>query len=187
MLHIVFGTLMGSAILYGMITGQANAVVSAMMEAAAEAVRTALMLAGGFAFFCGMIALPRRAGAAARLGKRLSPFLRRLMGGELPEDALESVTMNLTANMLGLSNAATPMGLEAARRMARNGQAASNALCLFLVINSSSVQLMPTTVIALRAAEGSAEPGAIALPALLATLISTVTGILACKIGEKLS
>ena len=96
------------------------------------------------------------------------------------------MTLNLTANMLGLGSAATPLGLEAARKMGGSGEAASNALCLFLVINASSVQLLPTTVIALRAAEGSAAPGSVIFPALLATAISTLTGIIACKIGERL-
>ena len=75
-------------------------------------------------------------------------------------DALDSVTLNLTANLLGLGNATTPAGMDAARRMAAAG-GMSDALCLFLVINSSSVQLLPTTVIALRAAAGSAAPDGI--------------------------
>ena len=99
-------------------------------------------------------------------------------------DALEPVLLNLSANLLGMGNAATPMGIEAARRMGGSSGGASNALCLFLVINSSSVQLLPATVIALRAAEGSADPGCITLPALAATAISTAVGIAACKIAE---
>ena len=86
--------------------------------------------------------------------------------------------------MLGLGNAATPMGIEASRRLAEKGRA-TDALCLFLVINASSVQLLPTTVIALRAAAGSRQPGIIAWPAFLATALSTATGILCCKAAEK--
>ena len=106
--------------------------------------------------------------------------------GEIPADALDYVTMNLAANMLGLGNAATPMGVEAARRMAA-GERAGDALCFFLVLNASSVQLLPTTVIALRAAAGSQAPGQIALPALVSTLISTLAGALSCKLAERLS
>ena len=187
MLQILFTVLMGGSLLYSLLRGEADKVVSALLEAAGDAVTAALGLAGGFGFFCGMIAVLRRAGAVAWVGRRLAPLLRLLLGRDLPEDALESVTMNLTANLLGLGNAATPMGLEAARRMARTGEAASNALCMFLVINSSSVQLLPSTVIALRAAAGSAHPGAIAFPALVATFISTAVGVIACKLGERLS
>ena len=183
MLEILFGGMLGLSLLYGMTLGKGEETAAAALNAAGEGVASALALAGGFAFFCGMIAILRRAGAVRFLSRLAAPALRRLLGKELPGDALEYVTMNLTSNMLGLGNAATPMGIAAARRMAA-GERASNALCLFLVINSSSVQLIPTSVIALRAAAGSADPGVIAGPALAATLISTAVGILACKIAE---
>lgn len=183
-MQAVFGGLMGISLLYGLICGAGERVMAAMLDAAGEAVRAAIALAGGFAFFCGLMAILRRAGAAEWLGKRIAPALRLLMGRDLPRDALEPVTLNLAANMLGLGNAATPMGVEASRRLAREGRA-TNALCLFLVINASSVQLLPATVIALRAAAGSIRPGAVALPAFIATALSTVTGIVCCKAAEK--
>ena len=184
MLQILFGGMMGLSLLYGLATGQGEQVAAAMLGGAEEAVQAAVAMAGAFAFFCGMTAILRRAGAIQALGKRLSPLLSRLLGPELPPDALEPVLLNLSANLLGLGNAATPMGIEAARRMDGNGEKASNALCLFLVINSSSVQLLPTTVIALRAAEGSVSPGSVTLPALAATAISTLVGVAACKLAE---
>lgn len=184
MLQVIFGGMAGLSLLYGLITGRGEQVAAAMLNGAEEAVQAAVAMAGGFAFFCGMTAILRRAGAVEALGKRLSPLLSRLLGPGLPQDALEPVLLNLSANLLGLGNAATPMGVEAARRMSQGSDRASNALCLFLVINSSSVQLLPTTVIALRAAEGSADPGCITLPALAATAISTLVGIAACKIAE---
>ena len=184
MLQILFGGITGLSLLYGLIKGRGEAVTAAMLNGAEEAVQAAIAMAGGFAFFCGMIAILRRAGAVEVLGKKLSPLLRRLLGPELPPDALEPVLLNMSANLLGLGNAATPMGVEAARRMGGNSDRASNALCLFLVINSSSVQLLPSTVIALRAAEGSADPGRVILPALAATALSTLIGIAACKIAE---
>ena len=187
MLQAVFGALMGGALLWGLARGNGAAVAASMLEAAGEAVNTAVSLAGGFGFFCGMLAILRQSGAVGWISGKARPFLRRLFGNGLTEEALESVTLNLTANMLGLGSAATPMGLEAARKMSGKGEAASNALCLFLVINASSVQLMPTSVIALRAAEGSAAPGSVVLPTLLATAISTLTGIIACKMGERLA
>ena len=187
MLHVIFGGFIGLSILYGLIRGQGEQVVSAILAGAGEGVETSLAMAGGFAFFCGMISILRRAGAAEWLGKRLAYPLRRLLGPSLPPDALESAALNLTANLLGLGNAATPMGVEAARRMARSGDAASDALCMFLVINASSVQLIPSSVIALRAAEGSSAPGAAAGPALIASLVSTLVGVIACKIAERFS
>ena len=186
MLQIIFGLLLGCSCLYGLARGQGERVASAALGAAGDAVEAAIAMAGGFAFFCGLMEILRRAGAVAFLARHLAAPLRKLMGNDLPDDALEPVTLNLTANLLGLGNAATPMGIAAAKRMAA-GDRAGNALCLFLVINASSVQLMPTSVIALRAAAGSSAPGAVVWPAFLATLCSTAVGVLACKIAEKKS
>lgn len=185
MLQWIFGGMAGLALVWGMATGAGGQTVSAMLNAAEEAVGTGIALAGAYAFFCGMLNILRRAGTVERLGAALSPALRRLFGDGLPAEALEPVTMNLTANLLGLGNAATPMGIEAARRMGQGADAAGNALCLFLVMNASSVQLLPTTVIALRTAAGSANPAGIALPTLAATVVSTVVGVLCCKCAEK--
>ena len=185
MLQIIFGGMLGGGVLFSLLTGQGAAVFPALRGAAQEGVETAISLAGGFALFCGLIGILRAAGAVGALSRLTAPLLRRLMG-EIPADALDYVTMNLAANMLGLGNAATPMGVEAARRMAA-GERADDALCFFLVLNASSVQLLPTTVIALRAAAGSQAPGQIALPALVSTLISTLAGALSCKLAERLS
>ena len=184
MLQGIFGFLLGSAMLAGLATGKGEAVFSAALAGAAEGIATAFSLAGGFAFFCGLMEVLRRSGAVTRLARRFAPALAWLLGGEVPGDALDYVALNFSANLLGLGNAATPMGVEAAKRMA-TGERAGNALCMFLVINASSVQLLPTSVIALRAAAGSASPGAVALPTLAATGISTLVGILSCKIAEK--
>lgn len=184
MLHWLLGGMLGTALLYGLMVGRGEAIITSLLSGAEDGVDTAFSLAGSFAFFCGMMEILSRAGAMDWLARKAAPFLKILLGKSLPDEALSPVAMNLTANLLGLGNAATPMGIEAAKRMAR-GDTASNALCLFLVINASSVQLMPTTVIALRAAAGSVSPGSIICPTLLATLISTLSGIFACKILEE--
>ncbi len=185
MLNFVFLFLTGASLLYGMACGRGDAVTQAMLSGAREGVETALLLSGSFAFFCGLMAVLRRAGSMRRLALRLSPALRLLLGRDLPPEATEYAALNLAANMLGMGNAATPMGLEAARRM--GGARASDALCRFLVINATSVQLVPSTVIALRAAAGSAQPGSVWLPTLLATGVSTLTGMIACRLAERLT
>ena len=186
MLQRVFGGMMVISLVGGMISGSGEATVFSMLNAASEAVQTAIALTGAYAFFCGLLNIVRKAGVAEGLGKALFPALKRLFGDGLPADALEPVTMNLTANLLGLGNAATPIGIEAARRMGKGNGTASNALCLFLVINASSVQLFPTSVIALRAAAGSADPTRIVLPTLIATSVSTAVGIVSCKCAERI-
>lgn len=184
MLHILFGILMGASLLYGLIAGKGDEIIQSMLISAQEGVEAALSMAGGFSFFCGLIAILRRAGAMERLSRLAAPLLRRLMGREPTEKALEYVSMNLCANFLGMGNAATPMGIQAAKHLAR-GETAGNALCLFLVMNAASIEILPASVIALRAAAGSADPGAITLPTLLVTLFSFLIGVGCCKLAEK--
>ena len=183
MLQVLVGVLLGGAMLFGIVTGRGERVFSGLMEGAKGAVETALSLMGSFGIFCGLMNILSHSGAVEKLNKWLKRPLRHLMG-EVKEEAMAFVTMNLSANMLGLGNAATPAGLEAAKRLAE-GDRAGNALCMFLVINASSVRLLPSTVVSLRASMGAADPGAVILPALAATLLSTVSGILLCKWMEK--
>ena len=184
MIQALFGVLLGGGLLFGLVKGQGDAALTVLLGAAREGVETAFSLAGSFALFCGMMGILRASGAADALARKAEKPLQRLLGRGANPEALSYVAMNLTCNLLGLGNAATPMGLEAARRLG-GGDRANNALCMFLVINASSVQLMPTTVIALRAAAGSADPGAVVLPTIIATGISTLVGILSCKGLEK--
>ena len=183
MLDLVWGILLGVSLLWGTVQGRGEQVAAAALTAAGDGVRSALDMAGAMAFFCGCAAILQRAGAMRFLSRLLRRPLTLLLGRGASPDAIPYAAMNLAANMLGLGNAATPMGMEAARRLAWEGRA-TNALCMLLIINSSSVQLMPSSVIALRAAAGSAAPGAVILPAFFATGISTLAGIAACKLAE---
>lgn len=183
MLDFVWSTMLGASLLWGTVQGRGEQVAAAALAAAGDGVQSALSMAGAMSFFCGCAAILQRSGAMSFLSRCLRRPLSFLLGQGVSPDAIPYVAMNLAANMLGLGNAATPMGIEAARRLAQEGTA-TNALCMLLVINSSSVQLMPSSVIALRAATGSAAPGSVILPAFLATGISTLVGIAACKIAE---
>jgi len=184
LLQWLFGGMMGAAVIYGLIRGQGDAVMGGLLQGAEGAVAAALSMAGGFAFFCGLIGILEKAGAMQALARRLAPLMGAMMGREADGKAMEYIAMNLCANFLGMGNAATPMGIAAARRLAQ-GERASNALCLFLVMNAASVEILPTSVIALRAAAGSANAGAVALPSFLATFISAIAGIGCCKLAEK--
>lgn len=184
MLNYVFLGMLGVSVLYGLMRGTGEQVTEAMLAAAREGVETALALSGSFAFFSGLMEVGRRAGAVGVLRRALEPLLLRLMGKDLTRDTLDYVTMNLAANFLGLGNAATPMGLEAARRMGGQRRA-GNALCLFLVLNASALQLLPTTVLSLRVATGSAQPGAIIGPGMVVSGIAAMVGMISCKLWEK--
>lgn len=144
-----------TGIVYAAATGQADAAQHALLSGAAQAVELSLSLAGAYAFFGGMMGLLRESGIADALARLLQMPLSRLFRFERGEEAaLPDICMNLAADMLGMGNAATPAGLRAMRTMAsvqKESGRASGAMLLFLVINTTSVQLLPATMIALRA------------------------------------
>ena len=172
------------SILCGLATGQGPAVASAAVEGAAAAVELALSIAGMLCLWTGVMEVMRRSGLADKLSRLLAPVLRRLFPqAAKDQDTMDSISANVSANLLGLGSAATPLGLEAARRLARRSPGtASDSLCMLVVCNTASIQLIPTTVASVRAAEGCAAPFDI-LPAVwLASALSVCTGILACKL-----
>ena len=172
------------SILCGLATGRGPAVASAAVEGASAAVQLALSIAGMLCLWTGVMEVMRRSGLADGLSRLLAPVLRRLFPQAARDrDTMDSISANVSANLLGLGNAATPLGLEAARRLARRSPGtASNDLCMLVVCNTASIQLIPTTVASVRAAEGCAAPFDI-LPAVwLASTRSVGVGILACKI-----
>jgi spore maturation protein SpmA len=165
-------------------------VTAGAFDGAKTAVTIALGLIGVMALWLGVMRLAERAGLVQRIARGLRPVMRRLFPDVPPEHpALGSMLMNMAANMLGLGNAATPLGLRAMRDLEslnpRPG-VASNAMCTFLALNTASVQLIPATAIALLAAAGSTRPTAIVGTALLATICAATVAITAAKILEKL-
>ncbi|MDR0396700.1 MAG: hypothetical protein LBH66_05300 [Oscillospiraceae bacterium] len=178
-------------IVWGLITGQQAALSQGVMQGAMDAVGLCVKLAGGFALWSGLLAILERGGAMESMARITEPLMRRLFPGTGLK-ARQSIAMNMTANLLGLGNAATPQGLEAMRRMgaeasaAEPNETATDAMCMFLVINASSIQLFPTTVIAMRAAAGSASPASIVAATLAASGISTLAGVAACVLLRNL-
>jgi spore maturation protein SpmA len=159
-------------------------------DGAKTAVTIALALIGIMALWLGVMRLAERAGLVQRIARGLRPIMRRLFPDVPPDHpAIGSMVMNMSANMLGLGNAATPLGLRAMRDLEtlnpRPG-VATNAMCTFLAINTSSVQLIPATAIAILAASGSTRPTAIVGTALLATLCAASVAIISVKLLEKL-
>ena len=172
------------SILCGLATGRGPAVASAAVEGASAAVQLSLSIAGMLCLWTGVMEVMRRSGLADGLSRLLAPVLRRLFPQAARDrDTMDSISANVSANLLGLGSAATPLGLEAARRLARRSPGtASNDLCMLVVCNTASIQLIPTTVASVRAAEGCAAPFDI-LPAVwLASTLSVGVGITACKI-----
>lgn len=172
------------SILCGLATGRGPEVAAAAVEGAHAAVELCLSIGGMMCLWTGVMEVMRRAGLAQKLSRLLRPVLGRLYPSVAHDSAImDSISANVSANLLGLGNAATPLGLDAARRMSRNsGKIAGDALCMLVVCNTASIQLIPTTVATVRAAAGSASPFDI-LPAVwLASTISVGVGITAAKL-----
>jgi len=165
-------------------------VTEGAFDGAKTAVTIALGLIGIMALWLGVMRLAERAGLVQRIARGLRPIMRRLFPDVPPEHpAMGSMVMNMAANMLGLGNAATPLGLRAMRDLKTlnpRTDVATNAMCTFLAINTSSVQLIPATAIAILAASGSTRPTAIVGTALLATLCAATVAIVSVKLLEKL-
>lgn len=175
------------SILCGLAAGRGPEVAAAAAEGAAAAVELSLSIAGMLCLWTGVMEVMRQSGLAGQLSRLLAPLLRRLF----PQAAgdrrtMDAISANVSANLLGLGNAATPLGLEAARGLARSSPGtASDGLCMLVVCNTASIQLIPTTVASVRAAQGCQTPFDI-LPAVwLASALSVGVGILACKAFSK--
>jgi len=179
------------AVLLGGFSGQLQAVTNAAFEACKAAVMTlALPLAGVMALWLGLMKIAEKAGLVSVLASALRPVLRWLFP-DVPANhpAMGSMVMNMAANMLGLNNAATPLGLRAMQDLEKLNPrpgTATNAMCTFLAINTSSIQLIPATTVAILAAAGSKNPTIIIGTAFFATCCSTLAGIIAVKAFERL-
>ena len=172
------------SVLCGLATGQGEQVAAAVVEGAGAAVELCLSIGGMLCLWTGVMEVMRRCGLADQISRLLQPILRFLYPSlKREKEIMDSIAANVSANLLGLGNAATPFGLEAARKMSRKSPGvASDELCMLVVCNTASIQLIPTTVAAVRAGAGSGAPFDI-LPAVwLASGLSVGAGILMCKI-----
>ena len=190
MLNYIWLALVLLAVAIGGWNDRFKDVTEGALDGAKTAVTIALGLIGIMALWLGVMRLAEKAGLVQRIARALRPIMRRLFPDVPPEHpAMGSMVMNMSANMLGLGNAATPLGLRAMRDLEslnpRPG-VATNAMCTFLAINTSSVQLVPATAIAILAASGSTRPTAIVGTALLATLCAATVAIISVKLLEKL-
>lgn len=164
--------------------------VTALFDMAELSVEIVLVLAGTMTLWLGFLAIAERAGLVDLLARLLDPLFRRLMP-EVPSGhpAMGHITMNFAANVLGLDNAATPIGIKAMHSLQLlnpSKDTASNAQILFLVLNTSSLTLLPVTVFMYRAQQGAAEPTAVFLPILLATSASTLAGLLTVAVAQRI-
>lgn len=177
-----------SSLVFGIVKGTISQVGAAAMEGAGAAVELCLSMAGILCLWSGVMAILERCGFTVALSRLFRPLLCRLMPRACRDrETMAAVSANLSCNLLGLGNAATPLGIQAARRMAAGcGGIASNELCMLVVLNTASIQLLPTTIAGVRSALGAASPFDI-LPAVwLSSLLSVTAGVAAAKILGRL-
>ena len=185
-------------IIYGVLTGNVNNVSEGAMESAKEAVTLCIAMAGVMGLWSGLMEIAREAGVIEQLTRKIRPFIHWIFP-DIPEghEAKLHIATNFIANALGLGWAATPSGLKAMEALANleeerrqsgktvlNKGTASNEMCNFLILNISSLQMVPVSIIAYRSQYGSVNPTGIIGPALAATAISTAAGIIICKIMD---
>lgn len=197
MLNYLWGFMIVIGIVVGLITGNTAQVSNTFLQSAKEAVNLCITMLGVMSFWCGLMEVAREAGIIEGLTKAMRPLLK-LLFPRIPAEhpSLEYIATNMIANFLGLGWAATPAGLSAMRELKaleeerrKEGLAvkegsASNEMCTFLIINISSLQLIPVNIIAYRSQYGSINPTAIIVPAMLATFISTLAAVIYCKVKD---
>ncbi len=181
----IFTVIFVISIVVGLFFGKSEELTNSIMQSCQDAVSLAIDLAGAMAFWGGIMNIAKKSGLSDLFVKFLSPILKLIFKG-LNENgkAFKAVVMNIVANMLGLGNAATPLGIEAVKEMTKeekSGGKITKNLATFIVLNTASVQLIPVTVGMLRQKYGSQSPFDVTVCILITSLFSVVTGVLAVK------
>ena len=201
MLNYLWGFMIIVGIIVGLVTGNTAQVSEISIQSAKEAVTLCITMLGVMSFWCGLMEVARAAGIIESLTRGMAPILKFLFP-RIPREhaALEYIAANMIANFLGLGWAATPAGLKAMKALgeleedrrsgklpgpARKHGIANNEMCTFLILNISSLQLIPVNIIAYRSQYGSVNPTAIVGPAIVATAVSTVAAAIFCKVMDR--
>jgi spore maturation protein A len=188
-MNLVFVLLLAVALVAGAINGKVKEVGQGALDGAASGVTLALGLIGVMALWLGLLKIAEKAGLVDKLARLVRPLFRPLFPG-VPDGhpAISAMVLNVAANMLGLGNAATPFGLKAMEELDKLNEqkgTATNAQALFLAMNTASIQLVPTTVLALRVSAHSKDPAEILLPTVFCTLAAFVAAVLVAKLLER--
>lgn len=176
--------MMLSSILVLLITNP-SAVLSEMLGASADALELCIELCAVYAVWLGIMELVDASGLSEKLAKLLRPLIKKIFKVDDAETQ-KIIALNVSANMLGLGNASTPLGIKAMQKLDDGSGKANFAMIMLVVLNATSIQLLPTTVIGLRASAGSENPSDIIIPTLIATFCTTVLGIFLVHFIDKI-
>ena len=188
MLNILWVIMIAGGIFFAAFHGTMGQITESFISSSTEAVNLCIFMLGVIGVWNGMMEIAVKSGLMKKIAKTMYPFIHWLFPDIPPRHkANEYIAANMAANILGLGWAATPAGLKAMRELQKleeGGGRASDMMCAFLVLNISSLQLVPINMIAYRSQYGSVNPAAVVLPAICATMISTIAGIVFIKIME---
>lgn len=189
MINYVWFFILIVGIVFGIITGRGEIVSKSIIDSTAATVELTIQLIGLMCLWCGVMRIAEKSGITNVLSKILRPLLKIIFrkSSNNPE-IVAPMIMNLTSNIMGLSNAATPFGIktmEAMEKVNTNKGVATNDMARFLVLNAACIQLVPTSVISIRAASGSQNPGIIIIPAIITTAVAAIMGMIYCSILER--
>lgn len=183
----IWGGIILLSVIYGAVSGNIDILGTAALDGAGAAVELCLGIAGATLLWCGLMEIMERAGMLRALSRLMRPALTRLFPSAAGDrELMAAVSANSAANLLGLGNAATPMGLRAVSLMDRGRGVATDEMCRLIVVNTASIQLIPTTAAALRASMGSPAPFDIIVPVWLSSAVSVTAGIAAAYLMRRL-
>ena len=189
MLNIIWPSFIIVSFLYAIATGRVNEVNNGIFEAVSDAVELSITFLGTMCLWNGIMEIVKKTTLIQKLTKLLNPAVKTLFPDlKYNQKAKEEISMNMVANLLGLGNAATPLGLKAMKTMQEENHkkdTLSNAMAMFIVLNTASLQLIPTNIIAIRTSLNSVNPTQIILPVWGATIIAAVVGVLTTKLITK--
>ncbi len=186
MLNYIWMGLLLLGFIIGIINGRIDEVTKAAMDSAQSAVTVCIGLLGVMCLWTGLMKVAEKSGIVTAIGRLVRPVMTFLFP-QIPKDhpALGAIVMNLVANFLGLGNAATPLGIKAMSELQtlnNDKKTATDSMCMFLVLNTAAIQLIPANIIALRTAEGSKKPAEIIVCIWIASICATIMGVIAAKL-----
>ena len=187
-MNIIWIIMIFIGIIVAVVTGKTEIINDVVIHDTGEAVVFALGLTGIMSFWLGLMNIAKKSGLISSITKIMTPITRYLFPEVSPDHpAIGAMMMNMVANMFGAGNSATALGLKAMdelQKLNTDKETVTNTMAMFLVVNMSSIQIIPLTILKLRADAGSANPAEIIITSILATTVSTVVGVFACKILE---
>ena len=189
MLNFIWPIFLIVSFVYAIINTRVSEVNNSIFESTKLAVELSISLLGTVCLWNGIMQIASETKIVKQLSKMISPIMKKIFPDIKKEEKVyEEITMNIIANIMGLGNAATPLGLKAMKSMQKknnNKNRLSNSMAIFIVLNTASIQLIPTTVIAIRSSLGSKNPTAMIIPVWIATVCSAVTAIISAKLLMK--